>query len=151
MDSDDKKLLNEIQTRFPITERPYRELGLRLGCSENEIIERIGKLKKKNIIRRIGANFESGKLGFSTTLCAASVPDDMIDKFVETVNSFPEVTHHYLRNHHYNAWFTFVAPGRERINSCLEKISKDTGVSDIINLPAERIFKISVNFDFSGS
>ncbi len=78
MNDVDRKLLNEIQSYFSITKRPYRGLGARLDCSEDEILNRVERLKEEGIIRRIGGNFNSQRLGFATTLCAAKVPDDKI-------------------------------------------------------------------------
>jgi len=66
---------------------------------------------------------------------------------VRVVNKYPGVTHNYLRDHHYNIWFTFVAPNMKAINRYIEEIIKDTGVGEIINLPAVKVFKILVNFD----
>ncbi|MBC8459528.1 MAG: Lrp/AsnC family transcriptional regulator [Deltaproteobacteria bacterium] len=149
MDDIDRKLLNVIQSDFPITKRPYKDLGARLDCSEDGIFERIGRLKKEGIIRRIGGNFDSQRLGFATTLCAANVPDDKINRFMEVVNRYPEVTHNYLRDHQYNIWFTFVAPNMKVIDRYIEEIIKYTGVKEILNLPAVRTFKILVDFDLA--
>ena len=149
MNDIDRQLLNEIQSNFPITKRPYKDLGARLNYSEDEILKRIGKLKKEGIIRRIGGNFDSQRLGFATTLCAARVPDDKINRFVKMVNKYPGVTHNYLRDHHYNIWFTFVAPNMKMIDRYIEEIIQDTGVREIINLPAVRTFKILVDFDLA--
>lgn len=147
MDETDKNILNEIQTDFPITSRPYRELGERLNLPELEIIERIKRLKETGIIRRIGGNFHSGNLNFASTLCAARVPVKKISHFVEVVNSYPGVTHNYLRKHSYNIWFTFIARNMAFIENALKEISEETGVKEILNLPAVRMFKIKVNFD----
>ncbi len=149
MDDIDRKLLNEIQSDFPITKRPYKDLGDRLNCSEGEILERVKRLKKENIIRRIGGNFDSRRLGFATTLCAARVPDDKINRFVEVVNKYPEITHNYLRDHHYNIWFTFVAPNMKVIDRYIKEIIQHTGVREILNLPAVKTFKILVDFDLA--
>ncbi|MBW2142953.1 MAG: AsnC family protein [Deltaproteobacteria bacterium] len=43
MNETDKKILNEIQSDFPITSRPYLELGKRLDMSEVEVIESVRK------------------------------------------------------------------------------------------------------------
>lgn len=147
MDDIDRKLLNEIQSGLPVTRRPYRDLGTRLSCSEDNILTRITRLKKEGIIRRIGGNFDSQRIGFTTTLCAARVPDDTIEEFVRVVNKYPGVTHNYLRDHHYNIWFTFVAPNMKAIDRYIEEIMKHTGVGEILNLPAVKTFKILVNFD----
>jgi len=147
MDDIDRKLLNQIQSDFPTTQRPYKDLGVRLSCSEDNILTRIKRLKKEGIIRRIGGNFDSQRIGFTTMLCAARVPDDTIKKFVRVVNKYPGVTHNYLRDHHYNIWFTFVAPNMKAIDKYIEEIMKHTGVREILNLPAVKTFKILVNFD----
>jgi DNA-binding Lrp family transcriptional regulator len=147
MDESDRKLLNEIQSDFPITTRPYKVLGVRIGCSESETLERVKRLKQEGVIRRIGGNFDSNRLGFATTLCAARVSHDKLERFVEVVNHYPGVTHHYLRDHSYNVWFTFVAKDRAMIAQHIKEIIRQTGVPEILDLPAVRTFKIRVDFD----
>ena len=147
LDDTDKALLNRIQSDFPLTSRPYREIGKEFNLSEDEIIQRIHRLKKSGIIRRIGGNFVPGKLGFTSTLCAGKVPVDKIDTFSKVVNSYPGVTHNYLRENTYNVWFTFIAPSMELINQYLDEISSKTGIFDILNLPATAVFKIKAHFD----
>jgi heme b synthase len=147
MDSIDKSILNEIQSNFPITSEPFKSLGERLGISEEEVIHRIKVLKEKGIIRRIGGNFHSSRLNFVSTLCAAKVPEDKIDVFVREVNKYPGVTHNYLRNGRYNIWFTFIAESMDYIEEALKNISQKTGIRDIINLPAVKMFKIKVDFE----
>jgi hypothetical protein len=51
-----------------------------------------------------------------------------------------------MRNHTYNVWFTFIAPAREAIEESLRQIAEATGVTDILNLPATHMFKISAKF-----
>ena len=38
MDLTDRKLLNLIQSKFPMVERPYQELGEELEIGEEEVI-----------------------------------------------------------------------------------------------------------------
>lgn len=146
MDAIDKKILNIIQTQFPLEPEPYKVVGEQIGLSEDEVLARVEKLKEKGIIRRIGAVFDLGKLGFASTLCAAKVPEDKIKKFVDAVNSYPGVTHNYRRNHEYNIWFTFIAPTMNDIEKALKEISDKTGITDILNMPAKRKFKIDASF-----
>ena len=147
MDEVDKTILNEIQSSFPITSRPYRDLGSRIGISEDEVLDRIRRLKKEGIIRRIGGNFHSRHLNFTSTLCAAKVPEKKIDHFVSIVNRYPGVTHNYLRNHGYNVWFTFIAQDMAQIDRALKAVREETGISEILSLPAVTLFKIKVDFD----
>lgn len=142
----DKAILNLIQTDFPIDPRPYRVLAKKLGLGENQLLDRISSLREKQLIRRIGGNFSPDRLGYFSTLCTAGVPEEKIDLFTRTVNAYPGVTHNYMRDHAFNIWFTFIAPSRELIQENLDKISRITGVTPILNLPATHVFKISANF-----
>ena len=146
IDEIDKKIINTIQTGFPIHKRPFKIIADKLCLEEDELIKRVDRLKNDNIIRRIGGNFSPDKLGYFSTLCAARVPGDKLDLFKKTVNAYPGVTHNYMREHNFNVWFTFIAASVEKIESSLAQISRDTGVDTILNLPATRVFKISANF-----
>ena len=147
MDDIDRDILNIIQSGFPVKSKPFMEIGKSLDLTEKEVIARIKSLKTEGIIRRIGGNFVSKKLGFTSTLCAAKVPENKIEEFVKKVNSYKGVTHNYLRNHDYNIWFTFIAPSMDDINLSLQEISATTNVRDILNLPAVNMFKIKVDFE----
>jgi DNA-binding Lrp family transcriptional regulator len=147
LDPVDSAILNRIQSDFPITSRPYLAVADELDLTEKEVLDRVARLKKAGIIRRIGGNFVPGKLGFVSTLCAARVPADKIEHFAEIVNRYPGVTHNYQRDNKYNVWFTFIAPSMREIEANLKKIAADTGVHDILNLPATKVFKIKAQFD----
>ena len=147
MDEMDRMILNEIQSYFPIEARPYQVLGEKLGCSEEEALQRVQDLKDREVIRRIGANCNSRKLGYTSTLCAAKVPSRLMARFVEVVNSYMGVTHNYRRDHDYNIWFTLIAPSEEKIERILREIIELTEVGEVISLPAERLFKIQVDFE----
>jgi len=138
IDDIDRAILNRIQSDFPIASRPY------LSIAQNLQLKR---LKKKGIIRRIGGNFVPEKLGFVSTLCAAKVSHDRIDSFARFVNRYPGVTHNYRRDNKYNIWFTFIAQSMDEIKKNLENISRKTGVKEIINLPATKMYKIKAHFD----
>ena len=146
IDDIDRDILNQIQSDFPITPRPYLTIAAELGLTEDEVLKRVFRLKESGIIRRIGGNFTPEKLGFVSTLCAAKVPEEKISQFAEVVNRYPGVTHNYRRENKYNIWFTFIAPSRAEINTSLEQIAAETGVTDILNLPATRVFKIRAEF-----
>ena len=151
LDDTDRKILNHIQSDFPVTSRPYLSIADDLGLTEKDVINRVTRLKKNGIIRRIGGNFFPEKLGFVSTLCAAKVPEDKIETFAQAVNRYPGVTHNYQRDNTFNIWFTFIAPSMEEIEEKLKEISRKTGIKDIINLPAIDVFKIKAQFDLSDS
>ena len=147
MDDIDKKILNILQKEFPLEERPFLILAKRCCINEGEALARIQKMKDEGIIRRIGAVFDGIKLGRVSTLCAARVPEDKIDIFVQTVNANKGVTHNYRRNHEYNIWFTASAGTAEELAAFLKDVKEKTGVTDILDMRAVRTFKIDASFD----
>lgn len=146
IDDVDRAILNQIQSDFPLTSRPYLAIGQQLKLSEDRVLKRVRRLKDAGIIRRIGGNFTPHALGFVSTLCAAKVPPDKISRFAEIVNRYPGVTHNYRRENIFNVWFTFIAPSMDEIEANLKQIAAETGVTDILNLPATKVFKIKAEF-----
>ena len=141
----DRSLLDIIQTGFPLNSRPFARLGAELGLSEAEALDRMRRLKNQGLIRRLGANFDSRKLGWRSTLCGARVPEECLDTFIAEVNALPGVTHNYLRNHAYNVWFTLIAPSEKDIAATLQGLAERTGIT-ALNLPAQKIYKLKVDF-----
>jgi siroheme decarboxylase len=147
MDEIDKKILNILQKEFPIVEQPFLAVAEKCWINEDEAMSRIQKMKDSGIIRRIGAIFDGNKLGRVSTLCAAKVPEEKLEKFIQAVNANPGVTHNYRRNHEYNVWFTLVVEDEQGIDSFLTKLKAETGVTDILNMRAVRTFKIDATFE----
>jgi DNA-binding Lrp family transcriptional regulator len=148
MDELDKRLLNTVQADFPISPRPYRVLGERLDITEEEALSRTRTLVESGIIRRIGPSFDSRKLGHVSTLVAAKVPGERLREVADIVSSFPQVTHNYGRNHEYNLWFTLICRDAAEMERVVSEIRARAGVSDMRVLPAERMFKVRVSFEF---
>lgn len=146
----DKRVLTEIQAAFPVTAVPYAVLGERVGATDQAVYESVASLKAAGVIRRIGAIFDSHRLGFRSTLCAIAAPPQRVEQVAALINCYPNVTHNYLREDRYNIWFTLIAETPERIQEILREIAATTGVEDILDLPAIRLFKIRVDFDLTG-
>jgi len=146
MDNLDKQLINRIQSGFPIVSRPYQQLGGELGISEQEVISRLARLKSEGIIRRLGAAFDSKKLGFTSILAAMKVPQAKVDAVASILNDYKGVTHNYLRDAEYNMWFTLTAKSKARLKEIIAEIKQKAAVDELLELPATRLFKIKVDF-----
>ncbi len=147
MDEIDRKILNRLQADFPVLSRPFGIIAGEFGLTEKEILERLRGLKRTGVIRRIGAILDPRALGWVSTLCAARVLEENVEDFVSIVNQFPGVTHNYERKAYYNIWFTLTAPSWEVVEEMLNDISRETGIEEIVHLPAREIFKVKVQFD----
>jgi len=149
LDELDRRLLNLVQTRLPVAPEPYAELAQELGVAEEEVIGRLRRLIEAKVIRRLGAIFDSRKVGYVGTLCAFKVPAERVAEVAAEVNRHPGVTHNYLRDHEYNMWFTILAGSEAGLNETLREIKERTGINECLVLPAVNIFKIRVNFDLA--
>ena len=147
LDPIDRKLLNLVQTKFPIVPEPYRELAEKLNITEQEVLSRLRCLMETDIIRRFGGVFNSRSLGYKGTLCAMKVPPERVDEITALINNYVAITQNYLRDHQYNIWFTVLTDSSEKTADILQEIIKKTGINDLLNLPAERFFKVLVNFE----
>ena len=146
LDQIDKDILNTIQLDFPLETHPFQVLGKQLGIAEDEVIQRLGRLRDEGAIRRISPIINTKNTGGMSTLVAVKVPEQQIDEVAEAINRYSEVSHNYLRPAKYNIWFTISASSEERLLQILDDLEKETGC-EFINLPTKRLFKIGVKFN----
>lgn len=150
IDAIDRRLMNQIQTDFPLELRPFAVLGRRLGIAEGEVIERLRSLKEKRLVRQISAIFDSGKLGYRSTLVAMMFPPERLDEAAALISQHPGVTHNYARNHEFNLWFTLTVKPEEDLSVAVKALARAAGALDTLLLPTVRLFKIGVSFDLLG-
>jgi len=147
LDNIDKQILNDIQWTFPLVERPFLELAKEYHISEEQVIERIKKLKDIGIIRQISAIFDTRKLGYKSALVAFAVKENKIEAVANEINKHPGVSHNYERNHEYNLWFTLAVPPYGDMKEDLEKMALLDGVLKYRVLPTLKMYKIGVKLD----
>ncbi len=147
MDLTDRKILNIIQSSFPLVEKPFETIGKELDITEEEVIQRIGRLKKSNVVRQISAIFDSRKLGYKTSLVAMKFPPERLDDGAHYINQHPGVSHNYARNGYFNLWFTLAVSPNESLEQTVEEMAQRTQADGYRIMPTLRLFKIGVSFD----
>ena len=148
MDLTDRKLLNLIQGSFPMVDRPYWQLGDELGLSEDEVLERLSELKRRNVLRQVSAIFDTRRLGYKTTLVAVAYDPANLHRSALTINRHPGVSHNYAREgSYYNLWFTLAVPPDHDLEATAHRMAQDTQALNVRIMPTIRFFKIGVNFD----
>lgn len=139
-------VLGTIQSGFPIAPDPYRTLADQLGFERDEVEKALLDLREEGLVRRIGASFDSKRLGYSSTLCALAVPPERADEVAAIINAYPGVTHNYLRENRYNIWFTLITRSSEDRARILGQIVEQSGCDDLLDMPATKMYKIRVDF-----
>ena len=149
LDDTDKQLLNLMQGRFPLVERPFAAVAGLAGLAEDQVLERVSYLLDKRIIREITPIFDTRALGYQSMLVAAKVDSEHPHRAAKIINSHPGVTHNYLRNHDFNLWFTIaVEPGtRLGLQGTLDVLAAETGAQSIRQLPTLKLFKIRMDLE----
>ena len=146
-DSLDREVMNILQSEFPLVREPFHIIGARCGIDEDAVIERITILKRKNVVRQIGAIFDTRRLGYSSTLVAMRFDDDELDRGAQILNAHPGISHNYARDGEFNLWFTLALPPGKDLFAEVEKLTRLSNAVTARTLPTIRFFKIGVNFD----
>jgi len=144
IDAIDKKLLNKLQNEFPLAVNPFDIIADSMDVSTDEVLRRVESLKNSGIIRRIGAVLDASHLGYYSTLCACTVPEDKIDDFAAAVENIKNITHNYVREHELNIWFTLTTATLEQQGIIIKELEDLFGIVIKI-MPAEKVYKIRVS------
>ncbi len=150
LDITDRKLLNLIQSGFPLCREPFAALGASLGVPEDDVWRRIRSLKQKRILRSISAVFNASGLGYHSTLVAMHLDQARIDEAAGLISRHPGVSHNYLRDHYLNLWFTLTTKKDTDLEATAAGLGESAGAEITLSLRARQAFKINVCFDMMG-
>jgi siroheme decarboxylase len=149
LDETDKRLMNLLQSSFPLAAEPFRRVAPEAGIDVDDLMARAQRLLDQRIIREITPIFDTRALGYSSMLVAAKVDGQNPHRAAQIINSHPGVSHNYLRTHEFNLWFTIAtAPDSALgLDGTLEVLQRLTGAESIRQLPTLRLFKINMNLE----
>lgn len=149
LDAVDRQILMILQRGIAITSRPYQAMAEEIGgeVTESDVIYRIDRMKKENIIRRMSGFFDSRKLGYQSMLVAVKPKAGDFDDAVAFINKYPGITHNYERSHEYSIWFTIIAINQPTLDMILDQIEDCGYVQDMMRFEMSERFKIDVTFD----
>ena len=126
-DAVDREIINQLQSGFPICERPYAAAAAKLGITEVELLTRLERLLAANVLTRFGPLYNIEQAGGAYVLAAMSVPEADLARTVDIVNAMPQVAHNYQREHRFNLWFVLATAAQGEIDTAVEHIEKRTG------------------------
>ena len=149
LDETDKRLMNLLQSSFPLEREPFAAIAGEGGIDVGEVKARTQRLLDERIIREITPIFDTRALGYSSMLVAAKVDSDNPHRAAATINAHPGVSHNYLRTHEFNLWFTIATPPDSELGleGTLDVLKRLTGAKSIRQLPTLVLFKINMNLE----
>jgi DNA-binding Lrp family transcriptional regulator len=142
-------LVTLVQASFPLVSRPFEALADSLGTDEPAVLDRLARLKKTGVVRKIGPVLEPASFGVFSELIAVQVSPQELDRVGEAVSAWPPVTHCYARSHSVNLWLAALSAEREWFEEAKVRLLGMTGATGVWRLPALRRFKVAVRFDLT--
>lgn len=95
----EKKIIALLQTDIPVVKRPFREMGEKIGITEEKFLAILNDLNDRNMIRRFGATLKHQNSGYkANAMVAWKIPEDRVAEVGPVMASFREITHCYRRN-----------------------------------------------------
>jgi siroheme decarboxylase len=149
LDETDKRLMNTLQSNFPLDPEPFALIAAATDLQLDEALARTQRLLDGRIIREITPIFDTRALGYESMLVAAKVDADNPQRAAQAVNAHPGVSHNYLRTHDFNLWFTIATPPDSELGlaGTLEVLMRETAASSMRELPTLTLFKINMNLE----
>ncbi len=149
LDETDKRLMNLLQSSFPLDPEPFALLASEAELELDDVLSRTRRLLEGRIIREITPIFDTRALGYESMLVAAKVDAENPQRAAAAVNAHPGVSHNYLRTHDFNLWFTIAVPPDSELgmDGTLEALMRETGAESMRQLPTLTLFKINMNLE----
>ena len=162
MNSKQEELIFQLQKGIPIVPEPFEIIGEKIGLTGTHVVELISSFFNQGIARRLGGIFDVRRLGYTSVLCAAIIPEDVVDEVARSITPFQGITHCYLRTSADdlgsappmrddglvmpNLWFTLSSLG-ESFEDELQSVRNSVAPYTFLTLPALKRFKINVILD----
>jgi DNA-binding Lrp family transcriptional regulator len=145
--AEDIALLRVLEHGLPMEPRPYGEIAKRAGMAEDTVIERLGGLIKRGVIRRLGLVLRHRELGFTANAMVVwDIDDGKVDKAGEAFAEFSFVTLCYQRKRvrpqwPYNLFCMIHGRDRGKVLSQVEELRKRIGPAPMAVLFSRQRFK----------
>ncbi|MCX7010386.1 MAG: hypothetical protein NTY53_24625, partial [Kiritimatiellaeota bacterium] len=164
MNAAEEQLLFLLQKGVPLVPRPFAELGVTVGLTEEQVLQFVRDQFRDGVARRLGAVFDSRYLGYRSALCASRIEDaNAIEAAAKAIAPLTGVTHCYTRawpadlpathpaaphpgEHLPNLWFT-IAELTDKFDEQVAAVRQALAPASLWILQAKTRFKIEVVFD----
>lgn len=105
IDAVDRRIVLATQSGLPLVADPYGEIARQLGLSADDVMDRLARMQRDGIIRRIGAVPNHYRLGFKGNgMSVWDVPDAQVGAFGRLIGALAFVSHCYHRPRHLPHW-----------------------------------------------
>ncbi len=130
------QILRRVQTSLPDSVEPFADIARDVGCSPDEVIGLLRRLKAEGAIRRFGATLKHQKAGYAANVMVAWRIDDPdeINRVGELLAEQRQISHCYHRpappSWPYNLYTMVHGRSREECLETVEALKRLSGVAD---------------------
>ncbi len=135
--ADAEDLIEAIQDGLPLVARPYLHIAERLGCTEQQVIDRLGEMLDAGVIKRLGVVVRHHELGYrANAMVVWDVPDAEVDRLGFQLGRQDCVTLCYQRPRRlpdwpYNLFCMVHGKDRDDVLACVERMVEGLGLERI--------------------
>ncbi len=105
LDELDRRIIVATQAGLPLVAEPYAQVANQVGCSPEEVMERMQQMQANGVIRRIGAVPNHYRLGFrGNGMSVWDVDDEKAEYYGRRIGELAFVSHAYRRPRHLPDW-----------------------------------------------
>ena len=130
----DRRLIAAVQDGLPLVERPFAEVGRRVGLGEDDVIAGLGRLLAGGVVKRLGVVVRHHELGYrANAMVVWDVPDDRVGGAGRRLAGLPFVTLCYRRPRRPPVWpynLFCMIHGRDRgtVARLIETVTAEAGL-----------------------
>jgi len=142
----DRKVINLLQQDLPMCHDPFTAPAAYLKISVPSLLSHCRSLLERGVIRRYGASINHYNAGYkANAMTCWVVPAGRVELTGGQMAGLRQVSHCYERETndlwHYNVFAMLHSQSKAACLRVIEKISRDTGLSDYVALFSTREFK----------
>lgn len=142
----EKKVISIIQGDIPVSERPYKEIGEKIGVDEQTVLSVMRGLSERGLIRRYGATLRHQKSGFTANVMVAwQVDEDRIHDVGRRMAEHEAISHCYRRDPDekwpYNLYTMIHARDKASCHEIARELMEQNGIKDYTMLFSEKELK----------
>ncbi len=132
----ERELIAAIQDGLPLVKQPYAEIARQVGLSEAQVIDWIGQLVGRGVIRRFGAVLSHRDLGYRANgMVVWDIPDGAVGEIARKLARLEYVTLCYRRPRRLPVWpynLFCMIHGRDRatVEALTEQAAATAGAAD---------------------
>ncbi len=105
VDAVDRRIVAATQAGLPLCARPYEAVAEQVGIPAPEVMQRLERMSRNGVIRRIGAVPNHYALGYTANgMSVWDVEDERVRELGARVGALDFVSHCYLRPRHPPMW-----------------------------------------------